>query len=182
MRNSNAPQVNAGSMADIAFLLLIFFFVSAKIPDDRGFYRELPPECTNGNCNDPISEANLLRVNLNANKDILIEDEIVTLNEVKDMVKNFADNNASKTCSYCEGKRIPSLSEHPTKAIISLKTHPKTSYKLFIQIQDEFEKAYHELRLNYADKILNKTKDELNTEDIKTLNKVYPLVISETNK
>ena len=179
MRNFNAPQVNAGSMADIAFLLLTFFFVSAKIPDDKGFYRELPPECTSGNCNDPISEANLLRVNLNANKDILIEDEIVTLDEVKDIVKNFADNNASKTCSYCEGKRTFNLSEHPAKAVISLKIHPKTSYTLFIKIQDELEKAYSELRANYANKILNKTKDELNAEDIKILKKVYPLVISE---
>ena len=181
MRNSKVPQVNAGSMADIAFLLLIFFLVSATIPNDKGFNRELPPECITRNCNDPITEVNLLRINLNANNETLIQDKIVLLNNIKDIVKNFVDNNGNRTCSYCQGKSVVDLSEHPTKAVISIKAHPKTSYSHFIKVQDELEKAYYELRSSYTENTLKKSIDELNEKDIKTLKEVYPFVLSEVN-
>ena len=75
------PEVNAGSMADIAFLLLIFFLVTAVIPDDKGINRKLPPPCApNTNCTGaPISQRNILEVKINAKDELLVENESKTL-------------------------------------------------------------------------------------------------------
>ena len=75
MRHSKlVPEVNAGSMADIAFLLLIFFLVTATISSDEGINRMLPEECPPGmDCSSIKPERNILRIDINNNDDIMVE-------------------------------------------------------------------------------------------------------------
>ncbi|WP_142786166.1 ExbD/TolR family protein [Changchengzhania lutea] len=74
MRHSKlVPEVNAGSMADIAFLLLIFFLVTAAIPNDKGINRKLPAKCPpNTVCDSAIKEHNILRILINNEDDIMV--------------------------------------------------------------------------------------------------------------
>ena len=181
MRHSKqAPQINVGSMADIAFLLLIFFLVTAVIPNDQEINRKLPKICLPGqDCNADIKEKNILRIAINGNQELMIDDDLVTINQVKDLSKLFLDNNGDKSCDYCGGQSLVESSDNPTKAIISLQVDNETHYNMFIQVQDELTKAYYDLRAKYAIQKFNKTPNELTTEEIKIVRDAYPFLVSE---
>lgn len=179
-RTKLVPEVNAGSMADIAFLLLVFFLVTAVMPKDQGIQRKLPRECPPGvDCSGDIYERNILRIAINSENEIMVNNLVTPINEIKDITKTFIDNNGDGSCTYCNGNKSNNSSDHPTKAIISLQNTKLTTYNKFIEVQDEITKAYFELRSNYSENVLNKSPDILSKEDIKTLKKVYPFILSE---
>ena len=178
-RSDQLPEVNAGSMADIAFLLLIFFLVTATISSDEGINRMLPKDCPNGDCSIDIKERNLLEIAINNDDEILIENELVTLEEVKNIAKNFIDNNGDGTCNYCNGNKDEVSSVNPKKAVISLQNGRHTSYKQFVAVQNELTKAYYELREAYSINILNKPSDKLSKEELKEVKDAYPFILSE---
>jgi len=182
MNNSrrHAPQVNAGSMADIAFLLLIFFLVTAMIPKDKGINRKLPSVCPPGqNCTAEVGQRNTLEILVNDKDEILVGNKQIDISELKEKVRIFLDNNGSKTCNYCSGKSLETLSEHPKKAVISLKNDPQTSYNFYIQLQDEITKAYFELRAKYAKTKFDKSPNQLTEEKLIEVRAAYPILLSE---
>ncbi|MFL2629606.1 MAG: ExbD/TolR family protein [Flavobacteriaceae bacterium] len=148
MPKRSAPEVNAGSMADIAFLLLIFFLVTTTIETDSGLNRKLPPI---EDVIDPpiIKEKNILPVVINKYNQLLVEEEVVELKDLRSVAMDFLDNGGGKgedACDFCRGKRSPSSSDNPIKAIISLKNDRETAYKVYISVQNELVAAYNELR------------------------------------
>lgn len=182
MRRSkfSMPEINTGSMADISFLLLIFFLVTAVIPNDQGFNRLLPEECPPGqDCNAIIKEHNLLLVRLNEAGEIMVNEAVISLEELKDITIEFIDNNREQTCSYCQGAGLDTLSDHPTKAVISPQTHPLSKYERFIEVQDELTKAYYFLRRRYIKTVLNKDETSLTKEEMKEVKSAYPFILSE---
>lgn len=174
-----SASVNAGSMADIAFLLLIFFLVTTTISADKGISRQLPRVCDTPDCTADIPERNLLQVSMNEKQQIMVEDNIVELTEIKELIETFIDNNGSDTCDYCEGEQNLESSDHPKKAVISLSHDALTKYDLFISVQDEITKAYYDLRERYAKKTFNKTPDQLSKDELKIVKKAYPFIVSE---
>lgn len=181
MRRSNLmPEVNAGSMADIAFLLLIFFLVTAAIPKDKGITRKLPSECPPGTiCDSKIKEHNLLRIVINGNNEIMLEKDVIQISDLKDITKQFLDNNLDGSCNYCNGIKSPDASDNPKKAVISLQNDRNTSYNEFIKVQDELTKAIYELRLAYSKKTFKKLPEDLSKEELKTVKEAYPFILSE---
>lgn len=146
MAKRSAPEVNAGSMADIAFLLLIFFLVTTTIETDSGISRKLPPEQDENQPPPPvIKDRNLFMVNVNSNDELLVEEEVMELKDLRAAAVAFLDNGA-EDCSYCQGKKDPSSSVNPKKAVISLVNNRGTSYKRYIAVQNELVAAYNELR------------------------------------
>jgi biopolymer transport protein ExbD len=144
-RRGGAPEVNAGSMADIAFLLLIFFLVTTTIETDAGLDRMLPPM-------EPpeddvvIKQKNIFQVSINKNDHLLADDELTDLKNLRAKAVAFLDNNGDKTCTYCKGDKNPESSDNPSKAIISLKNDRETKYSTYITVQNELVRAYNELR------------------------------------
>lgn len=182
MRTSRrqSPQVNAGSMADIAFLLLIFFLVTAVIPNDKGLNRKLPPPCPIGeDCGGEIKQRNTLEIKVNSNDELWVENNVVSLDDLKDLTKAFLDNNGDLTCDYCDGLKDKSSSENPKKAVISLTNDKMTSYNYYIKVQDEITKAYYELRSTYAQNVLKKETDKLTKEELDQVKEAYPFILSE---
>lgn len=145
MAKRSAPEVNAGSMADIAFLLLIFFLVTTTIPKDSGITRKLPPIEENDE-DVIIKEKNIFTVLLNGKDQLLVEDELMEIKDLRKAAVKFLDNGGDGTCSYCQGAKDPKSSDNPDKAIISLKNDRQTSYKAYITVQNELVAAYNELR------------------------------------
>jgi len=152
MAKRAAPEVNAGSMADIAFLLLIFFLVTTTIPKDSGLNRKLPPIEENDE-DVIIKEKNIFTVQVNSKDQLLVEDEITELQNVRDLAMAFLDNNGDGSCNYCQGARDPKSSDNPDKAIISLKNDRETSYSMYISVQNELVAAYNELRNRRAEQV-----------------------------
>ncbi|MCH4553969.1 MULTISPECIES: ExbD/TolR family protein [Aestuariibaculum] len=146
MAKRAAPEVNAGSMADIAFLLLIFFLVTTTIETDAGINRKLPP-MEDENVQPPtIKKKNIFEVLLNGKDQLLVEDELMEIKDLRQAAIEFLDNGGDGSCSYCNGKKDSESSDNPDKAIISLKNERETTYKTYIAVQNELVAAYNVLR------------------------------------
>lgn len=147
MAKRSIPEVNAGSMADIAFLLLIFFLVTTTIESNSGITVKLPPkQPADAPSPPPVKEKNVLVVIVNKNNQLLINNKISELKDVKQTAIDFLDNNDDGSCKYCKGAGNDLSSDNPDKAIISLRNDRETSYKTYIAVQNELVKAYNELR------------------------------------
>ena len=145
MAKRSAPEVNAGSMADIAFLLLIFFLVTTTIEKDSGINRKLPP-MEESDEDVIIKQKNIFTVLLNGRDQLLVEDELMEVKDLRAAAVEFLDNNGDGSCDYCRGKKDPRSSDNPDKAIISLKNERETSYAAYISVQNELVAAYNVLR------------------------------------
>jgi hypothetical protein len=150
MAKRAAPEVNAGSMADIAFLLLIFFLVTTTMEKDSGINRKLPP-IEESDEDVIIKQKNIFTVLLNGKDQMQVEDELMEVKDLRAAAIEFLDNGGStdndgNPCDYCKGRKDPSSSDHPDKAIISLKNERETSYAFYISVQNELVGAYNELR------------------------------------
>jgi len=127
-------SINGSSMADIAFLLLIFFLVTTTINVDTGISLVLPPPIQDER--PPIRERNLMSILVNSEGFIMMDDKPVLVEEVRSILKEFINNRG----------KDPNLSDSPQKAVISLKTQRETPYKIYIDMLDEIMGAYKELR------------------------------------
>ena len=148
MARRKSPEVNAGSMADIAFLLLIFFLVTTTIETDSGINRKLPP--MEEQIDPPIiRQKNIFTVVVNKNNQLLVEEELTDIKDLRNLAVDFLDNgggSGDEACDYCQGNRDPRSSDNPDKAIISLKNDRETEYKVYIAVQNELVAAYNVLR------------------------------------
>ncbi len=162
-RRGGPPEVNAGSMADIAFLLLIFFLVTTTIETDAGLDRMLPPmEPPDENV--VIKQKNIFTVNINKSGQLLVEEELTNLKDLRKKAIAFLDNGGDGTCNYCKGRRDDSSSDNPTKAIISLKNDRETKYGTYITVQNELVGAYNELRNREAQRLYGRDFTDMEAE------------------
>lgn len=197
MNKRNTPEINAGSMADIAFLLLIFFLVTTTMDVDSGILKKLPPKEKTA---PPIviHDRNILEVRINQHNELMFDDEIISPNQIKEIALNFIDNgggldNNQQPCTWCKGKKDKASSDHPSKAFISISANRVSSYETYIRVMDEINKAYAVLRnrvavqmygQNYTSLLESlKTRPE-NAEEIMTkianIRSKYPLLVADT--
>lgn len=174
------PEINAGSMADIAFLLLIFFLVTTTMDVDKGLNRKLPPiEDEPQDQNDKIKQKNIFMVVINANDALLVEEEYMDLDELREAAKRFIDNNGDGSCEFCQGDQDPKSSDNPAKAIISVSNDGGTSYKMYVTVTNELIAAYNELREELSQRQFGKSVSDLDEDQAKFVGDVYPQIISE---
>jgi len=200
MAKRDLPEINAGSMADIAFLLLIFFLVTTTMDVDTGISRKLPEK--QDDVKPPIlKEKNVFVVTVNRNNDILVEgDKFMTVDKIREEAIKFIDNGGGlgnpiddadpAECDWCEGAKDPESSDHPNKAVISLESDRGTSYGTYISVQNELVGAYTVLRNRLSNKLYgisytqllkdNKIQPSQSLKDkIANIKAKYPQIISE---
>lgn len=131
-------EIPSSSLADIAFLLLVFFLVVTTIDVDTGIGLVLPPPPDDAEPPPPIRERNLLKILVNAQGMILINERPAAVNEVRQRVTDFVDN--------ANRANDENLSVSPQAAIVSIKTDRRTPYNIYISMLDEVRGAYKELR------------------------------------
>ena len=180
MSRKTISGVNAGSMADIAFLLLIFFLVTTTFTEDEGIRGTMPSPCPEGvDCSSDVAQKNIFSIQLNRNNELMANNETISVDKLRESVKAFIDNNGDQSCDYCNGVKKVSMSDNPQKAIISIQTDREASYDRYIGVQNELVGAYYELREELSKIKFNKTVEELTEEELKILQESYPFRISE---
>ncbi len=199
MAKRSAPEVNAGSMADIAFLLLIFFLVTTTIETDSGISRKLPPppEDTEQTEDVILKQKNIFVVEVNRNNDLLVEESPMQLKDLRASAVKFLDNGGGTGvdgCKHCKGDRSPTSSDNPEKAVILLRNSRETNYATYIAVQNELVAAYTQLRNREANRLhgIDFTEMEANLKDpnytgdkeklkenIKTIQLLFPEKLSE---
>ncbi len=180
-------EINASSMADIAFLLLIFFLVATTMNVDTGISRILPaiPEDEKKADDIEVNERNLLPVFVNTYDQILVARQPIHISQVKNAVKEFVLNPTNN-------ESLPSRKDTPiempdgstwvypvSEGIVSLTNDRGTSYDMYIQVQNELTRAFSEIRdelamVKYGRKFL-----ELPSEERDVIAKAVPQKISE---
>jgi len=181
-KKREVQEINAGSMADIAFLLLIFFLVTTTMDADKGINRKLPPwDDQPQDQQNLIKEKNIFTVLINSNNNLLVENEYMEISELRQACKEFIINNGMGDCDYCDGGlRNPLSSDNPSKAVVSLQNDRGTSYDMYIRVQNELVAAYEELRNELSMKRYGKPYEKLtDPELIEEIKAAFEQKISE---
>lgn len=169
-RDRMKNEINAGSMADIAFLLLIFFLVTTTIVEDKGILVKLPPWSDEEPDITQLKERNVYSVLVNAQDQLLVRGQSMQVGDLRENAKEFIMNPAKR----------PDLSESPKNAIISLKNDRGTSYEVYLSVYNELKGAYAELwdELSLA-RYGEPYSEEMPFSQRKAIRDEIPFVISE---
>jgi biopolymer transport protein ExbD len=178
------PEYNSSSLADIAFMLLIFFLVTTTMDTDTGIIRMLPPpvpEDTPIDDDTKVKERNIFVVLINKNDQLLVENKPMDIRYLKDAAKEFIENPARREdLPEFKETEVPYFGLIPvSKQIISLQNDRGTSYGVYIEAQNELAAAYNELRAELALQKFGKQYDDLNEEEQLAIRKVFPNRVSE---
>ena len=181
-QKKKVPDLNAGSMADISFLLLIFFLVTTTMDVDSGITRRLPPPVEDPEMDVKVKERNIMNVMINKYDKMLVNGKPGDITTLKDMTKEFItprpnDEKAPET----EVKEIELLGNVMlSKGVVSLKNDRGTSYLMYIKVQNELARAFNEMKDEMSLKYFGQHYTDLTDEDkINAINKAVPVRISE---
>lgn len=185
MAKRATPEINASSMADIAFLLLIFFLVTTTMDVDTGIQRQLPPipENKDQKTDVEVNKRNIYLVLVNSRGNISVNQSWMDIDKLREDAKRFIN------CDRADDPTLPEMEEitvegikgpvKTSKGIISLQNDRGTTYGRYIEVQNELVAAYNEIRNEASRKYFNKPYDELNDEQQEAVRKIYPQRISE---
>lgn len=184
-------EINAGSMADIAFLLLIFFLVATTMNTDTGLVRMLPPMPPEDQKQEDIKvkERNLFLVLISGSGNIMAgnpgKQEIIDLHQLKEKAKEFILNpmdsedlpeKVDKEIELADGSKWV----YPeSQGVVSLQTTRDTNYQSYIMVQNELTRAFNEVRDEVAQRKFGAKFSELPEEQRNAVSKAVPLKVSE---
>ncbi|MBO7197619.1 MAG: biopolymer transporter ExbD [Tidjanibacter sp.] len=175
------PEINASSMADVAFLLLIFFLVATTMDIDSGLNRVLPPWSEQQTDAPDIRERNLMLVHVNKYDQIAVQGELLTISQLKDRAKEWVLNTANDP-NLPEKKKetIDFIGEYPvSQGVISLQNDRGTSYEMYIKVQNELTRAFNEIRDELSKAHFGRNYAELDKEQQDAIADAVPMKISE---
>ena len=184
-KKRKVPAMNATSSADIAFMLLIFFLITTSMDTDKGLARRLPPPVPKDqkkNVEMDIKKRNILVVLINSNNQILCNNEFIDIKQLREKVRNFIENpyNDEHMPEKTEvdvpffGKQMVTKNH-----VISLQNDRGTEYQAYIDVQNELAAAYNELRDEVSRKKFGKAFADLDEDQQKAVQMIYPQKISE---
>lgn len=169
-RDRMKNEINAGSMADIAFLLLIFFLVTTTIDVDKGITVKLPPWSDEAPEIQQLRSRNVFSVLVNAQDQLLVRGELTDIGDLRERAKEFISN----------PQKREDLSTDPKNAIISLKNDRGTSYKQYLAVYNELKAAYDELWDEECERLYGiPYSDDLPIAYKRAIKEKIPMVLSE---
>ena len=178
------PGINSSSTADIAFMLLIFFLITTSMDTDRGLARRLPPPPEQNQKDDNIlkKERNVLQVRLNKDDQLMCGKEYIDIKQLREKAKEFIANPYDdENLPEKHKKNIPLLGDCMVteQHVISVQNDVGTSYKAYIDVQNELVAAYNELRDELGKAKFGKTYAQCDEDEQKAIREYYPQKISE---
>ena len=181
-KKKKVPEINASSMADISFLLLIFFLVTTTMDTDSGIFRRLPPPVENPDMDVKVKERNILNVMINKYDKLMVNGRPCDITELKDKTRDFITPKPNdEKAPEVEVKEIELIGNFMTnKGVVSLKNDRGTSYQMYIAVQNELAKAFNELREEVAMTYFKQHYADITDKDkVDAVNKAVPVRISE---
>ena len=179
------PQINASSMADISFLLLIFFLVTTSMDVNQGLARRLPaPIPPDAKVEDTdINKRNLFVVKINWENKLLVQGQELDVKQLRAKAKEFIANpedkaDMPKLFEEDFGQPFGTL-KYTKEHVISVQNDAETQYQAYLEVQNELVAAYNELREECAQKYFHTAYTDLDEEWQKKIQKIYPQKISE---
>lgn len=182
MAKRGIQEINAGSMADIAFLLLIFWLTTTTMDVDKGLQRRLPPMPETEDQTDiKINQRNIIVVKINANDRLMAGGEALDVSQLKDKIIEFITNPTNdEKLPEKEMKDIEGFGQYPvSKGLVSLQNDRGTSYDSYIKVQNEIVRAFNEIRDEFAMSKYNKKYAMLDETQQKIVREAIPQSISE---
>jgi biopolymer transport protein ExbD len=178
------PEIPSASMADIAFMLLIFFITATSMDVDSGLERvlpQMPPENQEQDDTPPIKERNVFSVLLDQYNRLMVEGEIMRVEDLREKTKEFLTNPAnSDNLPETKPTEIPLLGNFEvTKGIISLRNDHGTQYGTYLAVQNELVAAVNEVRDELASAKFGKTYANCTNEQRDAIREAIPSRISE---
>jgi biopolymer transport protein ExbD len=177
-------EINSSSMADIAFLLLIFFLVTTSMSTSTGLARRLPqplpPDMKAPDVD--INKRNIFVVKINSQNQLMVQGELMNVKDLRERAKEFIKNEANDPhLPVKEDVNIPLLGMMSiTKDhVISLQNDVDTQYQAYIEVQNELVAAYNELRDELSKEKFNKYFAELDADQQDAIQQAIPQKISE---
>lgn len=199
-KKRDVPEINASSMADIAFLLLIFFLVTTTFDSDYAIERRLPQKLDNElQTPEEVKQRNLFILLINKNDELFVNGERGDMVKLKEDVKRFIlnptndPNLSEKSPSFVQSELLKGVF-YRSKGVVTLQADRLTTYKKYIAVQGILTDAFEELRDAASRKEFNLTYEELKEkatkgtdEEVKkkhaemmaAIDAVYPVAISE---
>lgn len=177
-------EINSSSMADIAFLLLIFFLVTTSMSTSTGLSRRLPPPLPPG-MKAPdvdVNKRNIFVVKVNSQNQLMVQGEEMSVKDLRARAKEFIKNEVNDpTLPVKTMVNIPLIGqiEITKDHVISLQNDVDTQYQAYIEVQNELVAAYNELRNELSKEKFGKLFDELDENQQQAVQDVYPQKISE---
>lgn len=177
------PEINGSSLADIAFLLLIFFLCTTTMNVDSGLNRMLPPMPDKKTQQEDIEvkKRNMLAVRINKSDKLLVGGEPMEVFMLRDKAKEFIINpTEADNLPELNEVDIPLLGKRKVGAgVISLQNDNATTYRMYMQVQNELVAAYNELREDLAKQTFGQPMQRLTKEQREAIEKAIPQRISE---
>ena len=183
MGKRKVPEINSSSMADISFLLLIFFLVTTSMSVDKGLARRLPPPVTNTeDMKIDVKERNVLVVLLNTNNQLIVGGKYTDVKDLKETAKEFIKNpNNAENLPEKRDTVLPNLGamKYTKNHVISLQNDRGTEYQAYLKVQNELDAAYNELRDELSKERFGTTFAELDEERQEEVKVIYDKKVSE---
>jgi hypothetical protein len=183
MARRQVPEINAGSMADIAFLLLIFFLAATTMDSDTGLMRQLPaiPDPNVPQDVNKINDRNILEVKVNKDNLLLVEGELTEFSQLRDIASRFIVNAGDlPNMPEKEVVNLPYFGDVPvSKAVISLQNDIGTKYGVYIAVQNELIAARSKLRDDLARQQFGVPYERLDEDRQGAVDDFYKVPISE---
>jgi len=182
-RERKIPGINGSSMADLSFVILMFFLLTTSMDTNKGLQRRLPPPIEVDQPEVDINRRNLFVVKVNNMNMLLVQGEPMDMRQLREKTKEFIKNefNASNLPEVFEEYIEPFGMMSVTKEhIISLQTDVDTQYQAYMEVQNELIAAYNELRNEFAQARFGRLYNELPSDVQRIIQQqIYPQKISE---
>lgn len=184
MAHKKTPAINGGSMADISFLMLVFFLMVTTMDTETGLQRRLPPmPQENQKTEDQkVNRRNIIQVKVSASDHVFAGNEpIADVSELGPKVIEFLTNPSnSENLSEKEEKEIEGFGPcMVSKGVISLQNDRGTSYSKYIEVQNELVKAVNVVRDQFAMANFGKHYTNLDEDRQRIVRDAVPQNISE---
>ncbi len=185
MASRKTPEINGGSMADISFLMLIFFLMVTTMDPEQGLSRLLPPMPEKDQKAEDlnVNRRNILEVKINQRNNVFaggqyISDDSQLENLVIDFLKNPTND---EKLSARKAKNIEGFGEYMvSEGVVSLQNDRSTNYKTYIEVQNILVKAFNKIRDEFSMSNFGKVYTNLNEEQQRIVRDAIPQTISES--